>query len=134
MALASGLPLAGVSSTLAVAAAVPEAERAGRTVLAVIESRRDEPWVQAFDSELRPLSEAMALAPERAALLLPGPVVMAGDAAERLLPFLPGAVTASSPGWPDARVVADLAAAQWPLGRSLPPEPLYLRPPDVTMA
>ena len=46
---------------------------------------------------------------------------------------LPDAVLASSPGWPDAAMVAEVAAAQWAKGQSLPPEPLYLRPPDVTV-
>ncbi|HSV28913.1 MAG TPA: tRNA (adenosine(37)-N6)-threonylcarbamoyltransferase complex dimerization subunit type 1 TsaB, partial [Candidatus Omnitrophota bacterium] len=47
LALAAGLPLAGVSSMEAIAAAIPAAERTGRTILVVMDSKRDEPWVQA---------------------------------------------------------------------------------------
>lgn len=134
LALASGKPLAGIATPEAVAAAVPEAERAGRTVLAAIDSRRDELWLQAFDANLAPLGEPAALIPERAADLVAGPVVVVGDAADLVLPHLADAVASSAPGAPDAAVVAALAAARWPAGRALPPEPLYLRPADVTLA
>jgi tRNA threonylcarbamoyladenosine biosynthesis protein TsaB len=133
VALATGVALAGVSTPLAVAAAVPMAERAGRTVLAVVDSRRDELWVQAFTADLTPLGEVAALLPQQAAALFLGPIVLVGDAAMTLLPLFPEGKVASSVGWPDAAVVAGLAAAQWEKGASLPPEPLYLRPPDVTL-
>lgn len=133
LALASGLPLAGVATPAAVAAAVPAAERRGRTVLAAIDSRRDELWVQPFDEAGAALAAPAALLPEQAAALVSGPVVLVGDAAARLLPHLPGATLASTPGWPDAAVVAAEAARAWADGTALPPEPLYLRPPDVTV-
>ena len=133
LALASGLPLAGVSTSLAVAAGVPLAERVGRVIVVAVDSRRDEAWVQAFDETLTPLGEVEALLPEQAAARFTGPVVLAGDAAMRLLPLMPQAVMANSPGWPDAALVAPLAAALWAKGDALAPEPLYLRPPDVTL-
>ena len=133
LALATGLPLAGVSTPLAVAAAVPDSERAGRTILAVIESRRDEAWVQAFDPDLVALGPVAALLPEQAAALVSGPLVVVGEGAGRVLALRPDAIAATAPAWPDAVTVARLAAAQWPAGQSLAPEPLYLRPPDVTM-
>ncbi|MGE5504771.1 MAG: tRNA (adenosine(37)-N6)-threonylcarbamoyltransferase complex dimerization subunit type 1 TsaB [Actinomycetota bacterium] len=129
LALAAGVPLAGVSTPEAVAAAVPKAERAGRSVLAAIESKREEIWVQAFDASLHPLGPVAALKPEAAAALVPGPLLVVGDAAPAVLAHRPDAVAASAPGWPDAAVVAALAAA----GARLPPEPLYLRPADVTV-
>ncbi|MBI2235702.1 MAG: tRNA (adenosine(37)-N6)-threonylcarbamoyltransferase complex dimerization subunit type 1 TsaB [Magnetospirillum sp.] len=133
LSLASGLPLAGVSTPEAVAAAVPRSERDGRTLLVAVESRRDEVWVQAFAGDtLEPLSPVAALLPEQAAALIPGPVVVAGDAAARVLALRPDARIATSPGWPDAAVVAALAAERWGRGTALPPEPLYLRPADIT--
>lgn len=133
LALASGLPLAGISTPLAVAAAVPLAERQGRTMIAAVDSRRDEAWIQAFDETLVPLGEVEALLPEQVAERFTGPVVLAGDAAPRLLALMPQAVMASSSGWPDAAWVAPLAAALWEKGEALLPDPLYLRPPDVTL-
>jgi tRNA threonylcarbamoyladenosine biosynthesis protein TsaB len=133
LALASGLPLAGVATPLAVAAGVSEQERQGRSLLVVIESRRDEKWMQLFDAELNPLSDIRALPPSQALELAPGPVVVAGDAAGLVLAHLPQGVAADAVGYPDAAVVAALAANQWERGQSLPPEPLYLRDADVTM-
>nr|WP_096702703.1 tRNA (adenosine(37)-N6)-threonylcarbamoyltransferase complex dimerization subunit type 1 TsaB [Magnetospirillum sp. 15-1] len=133
LALASGLPLAGVATTVAVAAGVPDDERRGRAVLVAIDSRRDELWLQSFDAALNPLSPIRALRPEQAGELVAGPLVVAGDAAALVLPHLQGAIQATSPGYPDAALVAELAAGQWSRGQSLPPEPLYLRDADVTM-
>jgi tRNA threonylcarbamoyladenosine biosynthesis protein TsaB len=133
LAVATGLPLAGIATTEAVAAAVPAAERSGRTLVVAIDSKRDEIWAQAFSAELAPLGPILALLPEAAAALAAGPLVVAGDAAPRLLALRPDALAASSPGWPDAAVVAGLAARHWASGTALPPEPLYLRPADVTL-
>ncbi|MGE5514220.1 MAG: tRNA (adenosine(37)-N6)-threonylcarbamoyltransferase complex dimerization subunit type 1 TsaB [Bacteroidota bacterium] len=133
LALAAGKPLAGIATAEAVAAAVPEAERAGRVVLVVLDSRREELWVQAFSAALEPLGEVAAMTPAQVGALALGPVVLAGDARELVAPLLPDAVLASSPGAPDAAQVAALAARRWADGTALPPEPLYLRPPDVTL-
>ncbi|WP_074765262.1 tRNA (adenosine(37)-N6)-threonylcarbamoyltransferase complex dimerization subunit type 1 TsaB [Magnetospirillum fulvum] len=132
-ALAAGLPLAGVPTPLAVAAAIPESEREGRTVVVALESRRDDPWVQLFRADLTPLSAVEALSPAALAPRLTGPVLVAGDAAARILAAIPGAVAASSPGWPDAAIVARVGEDLWREGRALPAEPLYLRAPDVTL-
>lgn len=133
LALACAKPLAGIATPEAVAAAVPAAERAGRTVLVVLDSRRDELWVQAFGADLVPLGEAAALLPEEAARLVAGPVVLAGDAADLVAPLMPQAVRTTAPGAPDAAQVAALAAARWAAATALAPEPLYLRAPDVTL-
>ncbi len=133
LAVATGLPLAGIATPEAVAAAVPAAERHGRTLVVAIESKRDEVWAQAFSSDLVPLGPVAAVLPAAAAALATGPLVVAGDAAPRLLALRPDALAATSPGWPDAAVVAGLAARHWAAGTALPPDPLYLRPADVTL-
>lgn len=133
LALATAKPVAGVATPEAVAAAVPAAERMGRTVLVALDSRRDEIWVQAFSADLEPLGPVAALLPSQAAALVTGPVVLAGDAADLVAPQCPGALLASSSGAPDAVQVAALAERAWGAGRALPPEPLYLRPADVTL-
>lgn len=132
LALATGLPLAGVTTLEAVAAGVPMAERAGRTLIVALDSKRDEMWVQAFAEDLAPLSAPEALLPERIAGRFPGPLVVAGDCAQR---FASGQVALSqAPGLPDAAIVAALAARHWQDGTALAPAPLYLRPADVTIA
>lgn len=132
-ALASALPLAGVPTPLAVAASVPESEREGRTLVVALESRRDDPWIQLFAPDLTPVGAVEALGSAALAARLSGPVLVAGDAAERVRAALPDAAVASSPGWPDAAIVARVGAELWRTGRAWPAEPLYLRAPDVTM-
>jgi len=133
IAFAGKIPVAGVTTCETVAQAVPEAERLGRTLLAAIDGKRADLFVQAFDDKLVPLTEPDAMMAEEAAKLAHGPAIIAGDAGERLAEALPGAALASSSGIPDARVVARLALARWQAGTALEPTPLYIRPPDVTL-
>ncbi len=142
LALALRRPLIGISSFEAVAAAVPTAERSGRMLAVVLDSKRHEVYVQAFapsdTGDLRPVAPGAAVAPADLDAWLPaGPVVLAGDAAPAARAALQAAGrevhAATSPGLADAVQVAALAAA-----RPLPPpaadmpQPLYLRAPDVT--
>lgn len=133
LALAAGKKLAGIATPEAVAAAVPEAERQGRAVVVVLDSRREELWVQVFSSALETQGPVRALTPLEVAALDLGAVVLAGDACDLVAPLMKDAVLASSPGAPDAALVAALAARHWPAGTALPPEPLYLRDADVTL-
>ncbi|MEA4836937.1 MAG: tRNA (adenosine(37)-N6)-threonylcarbamoyltransferase complex dimerization subunit type 1 TsaB [Rhodospirillaceae bacterium] len=134
LALASGIPVAGVTTTEALAWAVPAEERKGRTLLALIDGKRDDLFMQGFDSDLHPLGEPLAALPEAIAALFPGPLLLAGDGVVRAAPFLPDAVLSSVDGGVDAVPLARLATCRHAEGRALPPAPLYLRPPDVTLA
>ena len=133
LALAADKPLAGIATTEAIAAAIPKSERLGHTVMVVMDSRRAELWVQLFSADLAPIGPIQALLPEQAALAVSGPVVLAGDGAPLVAPLLPGARMAAISGHVDAAQVAQLAAERWP-DAVLAPEPLYLRPADVTLA
>ncbi|MEO5372823.1 MAG: tRNA (adenosine(37)-N6)-threonylcarbamoyltransferase complex dimerization subunit type 1 TsaB [Alphaproteobacteria bacterium] len=130
--LAAGVPVHGVTTTEAVARAVPDAERRGRPILVVLESHRADLYLQAFAADATPLGPPTSASPEDGPALVPdGPLVVAGDAAERLRPHLgERALFSASAGRPDAAVVAAIAAGRVDSG-GLPPEPLYLRPPDV---
>ena len=124
LALAHNTPLIGISTLQAVAAAIPAAERADRVTLAVVDSRRTELWMQPFAPDLTPLAEAAAVA--------------AADQEQFLSPWqgryrLPPLVVQDQS--PQATVVAALAAALWTRGETgFPPQPLYLRDADVTVA
>lgn len=133
MALASGLPLAGVTTCEAVAHATSAAERQGRTLVVAVDGKRADLFIQPFNADLQPLAEADAVMPEAVGALVAGPFLLAGCGAARLAEALPEAVLSAACGAPDARVVARLAARRWAEGRALPPLPLYLRPPDVTL-
>ena len=141
LALARRLPLLGISSCEVAAAASGEAERAGRMVVALIDSKRDDVFVQTFDTELRPSTAPAELSLGALATVLPaGPLLLTGDAADAGLAALqaaerPDAVLADAAGPGDAGVLA--ARAAWRLRQGLEDaaggaEPLYLRPPDVT--
>jgi tRNA threonylcarbamoyladenosine biosynthesis protein TsaB len=127
--LAAGLPVVGVDSFSAVAAAIAAPERAGRSLLVAIDSRRQEIFGQYYDAALAPLGAPLVASPQALLARRPaGPLLVGGDAAG-LLPEAAQLVRASGPSLPDAAAIAALAAA----GRAhLPPRPLYLRAPDVT--
>lgn len=137
IALATGVGIVGVTTLEALAHAVPKETRGAGGVLAVIDAKRADVYAQFFDANLVPVTPPRALLPEDLPALMDtvtGPVVLVGDGAGRAEPILTGAGiphdTAVAPGWPDAAVVAALAA-----GRAAPngnnPAPLYLRPPQA---
>jgi tRNA threonylcarbamoyladenosine biosynthesis protein TsaB len=134
LALAWGRPLAGVTTLEAVAASAP----AGHVPLVVaLESKRADLYVQAFIAG-RALGPPASLTPDRlsAHAWPPGELALAGDGAARLQPILAAAGRYSvrvGPEGPDAEAVARLAAARHGTAAGLAAEPLYLRPPDVTL-
>lgn len=136
LALASGLPAIGIGSFDAVAAGVAAEERRGRPLAVVLESKRDELFLRCFAADGAPLGPAFMAAPQdAAAALIPGPLLLAGDAAWRLAPFLADrAALADSAALPALDDVAGLALAAWRPGeRPSPPRPVYLRAPDTTL-
>jgi tRNA threonylcarbamoyladenosine biosynthesis protein TsaB len=136
LAMAASVPAVGVTTFEALVAAVPEAERAGRTVLVAVDSKRADVFVQLFDAALAPLSEPIALAAAALAERLPrGPLLAVGDGVRLLADILTGrdVRTSGAPPYPDAAWVAAIAASRLAAGApSSPPAPLYLRPPDAT--
>ncbi len=139
LALACGAPLVGASNFLVLAAAA-RAEAPPEASLAVlIDGKRRELYLQAFDASLAPLAEPASLAPEDLADALPaGPLVLAGDAVAQAAPALEARgrdfAVARASGASDAAHLAELVAGDPErfFGDSRPPQPLYLRPPDVT--
>ena len=139
LALASGLPLLGITAFEAVGAAVPPAERGGAVLVVAIDSRRGDLFTQPFAIDGTALSAGAALAPEALAEALPaGELVLAGDGATRARDALAAlgraAILARAGGPPDAADIARLALARWRPGMLPPPPlPLYLRAPDATI-
>jgi len=145
LALASGVPCCGVTSTQAIAEAVAHQKNPDESILVVLDSKRADIYVQAFDPEGAALTPPEAIVLEHlpghlVALGLTGPLVVAGDAAQRALTHLkktgvPGTFTQSgAPEVPDARFVAEVAERLKQAGRPLAgTSPLYLRPPDAVI-
>jgi len=140
LALASKLPLIGVSNFTALAEALPISERQGRKSLLVLETKRADFYACLYSEDLSPLSEPQAV--DEAGLLDlvgEGPLLLAGDAAERVLPLLAGAdldiVTSTAGNHVNPAIVAALADGIKNSGEVLEkPSPLYLKPPDVNMS
>ena len=112
--------------------------------LVAVESRREDIFVQTFDCKLNAIDEPWSVRPEN--LILPDtPVLLAGDGAPRLRPLFDGpegwsaAIRddvrfAAGTGFPDAADVARLVASRgMGAAGAAPPQPFYLRPPDVTL-
>ena len=137
LALASGVPVLGITSFAAVAAALPAERRRGRPLVIALDSKRREFYLQCFRDDAAE-GEGALVAPEAVAQWLPpGRVLLAGDAAPALARLIEGRGEIEpddGPGLADAADVARLAEAQWRPGMRPPlPRPLYLRPPDTTL-
>jgi tRNA threonylcarbamoyladenosine biosynthesis protein TsaB len=143
IALATALPLVGITGFEAVAASVDRGrgDRDDELLLAALESRRAELYVQVFGRG-RAVGEPAAVPPEAlgawvAAHCRARSLLVAGDAAQRGAAMLAGR--------PRTRVAEDRTAAavgvartalrRWREGTGFGRvEPLYLRPPGVTVA
>ncbi len=139
LALATGKSCAGITSFEVLARAVPEAERQGRTLLACVDAKRAEIFVQCLDADLNPLSAPQAVLPQNIQEILPqSPLLVVGDGAEMLKGFLsqrPETVFRSQEPYLDAVYVGLAAWDRLRAGKPvLPPVPLYLRAPDVTLS
>lgn len=140
IALAAGKPIGGVTTLEAVAHATASVARKDAILLVAIESKRPELFVQSFAADLSPLDAPASVMPEDLPRHVPaGAVVVAGDAAGRAAEALAAGgrdtKTLADATHPDASHVALVAADRLGAGTGLlPPRPLYLRAPDVTVA
>ncbi|MEE8444838.1 MAG: tRNA (adenosine(37)-N6)-threonylcarbamoyltransferase complex dimerization subunit type 1 TsaB, partial [Alphaproteobacteria bacterium] len=88
LALAGDRPVLGVGTLEALAAAVPEAERRDRRILAALDSKRDDVFFQLFTPDLTPVgAPEVGTVDEAAAALGAGPAapaIIVGDGARLL--------------------------------------------------
>ncbi|ASP64789.1 tRNA (adenosine(37)-N6)-threonylcarbamoyltransferase complex dimerization subunit type 1 TsaB [Sinorhizobium meliloti] len=124
LALALGKPAVGIT-TLHVVAESARLNQAGQPVLVVLDAKRDEVYLQAFDASGRPQGEAEILPAEEARLRFSA---FAGIACGSGAPAVTGAA-GGKPDEIDMAALARLGAAADPV--SARPEPLYLRGPDA---
>lgn len=143
LAQARALPVIGVTTTEAIAlAAYRWSDTAPRRpVTVVLNSRRNDLYVQHFSAGLAPIGDPFTALPEEIARAAPrSGVVFAGDATGQIMDIVQ--VGADSPGFccfpvsgPDAIFVAEVAANRWsnqPVKATLfPNKLLYLRAPDA---
>lgn len=135
--LAAAKPVIGLMTTEVLAASVPPLESrglgAGVRILAAIDTKRGDLYVQLFDGQAQGTGQPLALAPSAlAAWIGAGAVVAVGDGAALAVAILGAQATLSSAeALPDTAVLARLAAQQQPT--ALGPLPVYVRPPDATL-
>ena len=145
IALALNLPLIGVTGFEAAAAALGDADPADGFLLVALESRRVDLFIQLFAADGGALGVAAAVLPEALAEIVTaatattgaGPLTVTGDAAPRAVAALAGRGCASIVGAAAPAAIGAQRAAlrRWRRGeRGGRPRPLYLRPPDVTLA
>jgi tRNA threonylcarbamoyladenosine biosynthesis protein TsaB len=123
---ALGAPVAGVGVLEALAA------EAQGLVFAVVDARRDQVYLQAFEDGralMAPDALELGTAAARLAEIAAGwPLTLVGSGAPLLADIVPQAAILTPPG-ADARLVARLAAGRTPA----PARPLYLRAPDARL-
>ncbi|HJN03664.1 MAG TPA: tRNA (adenosine(37)-N6)-threonylcarbamoyltransferase complex dimerization subunit type 1 TsaB [Alphaproteobacteria bacterium] len=139
--LANQKPVIGITTLEAIAAAVEE--DCEGPLVAAIDARRGEVYVQVFGPGPAPSTEPQRVALAALGAALPqGALCAAGTGAELVCGVLPTARRWRGPGenpepLPEARFVATLAARalaeQGPDAFTEPPSPLYLRPPDARL-
>ena len=123
-ALSLGIPAVGVT-TLEIMAAAARADNPGKAVLAAIDAKREEIYLQPFDADGHPLDEPRAVTVDEARAIAGAfDGIVTGTAVARLH----GETPADRPDVFPIAVVARLGAAK-PLDEK--PKPLYLRGPDA---
>ncbi len=131
IALAAGIPAAGVTTLEALAAGIDEETRAGAPVAALLDARRGQVYAQLFDAAGAARGAPFAAAPD-AADLPDGPLLLVGAGAPLVIAaqgMRPGWRFAETPRLPDAAPVARLAARRFAENPDAlrPPRPLYVR-------
>lgn len=144
LARAWGLPVIGVTTTEAVALAAhrlaPDGAR-GRPITVVLNSRRDDLYVQRFTAAPAPIGEPYTAVPEEVVRAARGSAVLfAGDAVDRLADSVEAGtngrdVSCFTIGAPDATFIAEIGASRWSGHavdiNSFADKLLYLRAPEV---
>ena len=130
--LARGIPVIGITTLEAVAYPALAELRDGAALVAAVDSKRAEIFVQVFDDSLQALTDPFAATPSDAVSRLPkGPLLLAGDGTEGLRALLGARARMSRSGAPRASAFARLAARRVASGHAAPPRPFYMRPPDA---
>ncbi len=137
LALAIRRPILGLTSFQAIAEAVGDSWRRELPLAVLLDAKRAEVYLQVFSPDLAPAGPALSLLPEALPSALPqGPLAVAGDGVARARQELerPGLLVVPDAGHAKAARFAGFMAAQpLPPSNAPPPQPLYLRGPDVTL-
>lgn len=137
LALATGLPILGVSN-FDIQHHLARCTCPDGPLAVILETRRSDVYLQIYDAQGVPTGEPEVLSlPDLEARLVASvpSLVVAGDAVDRCRGGL--VATEEIQVWmpqqhADAGVLAELGALRHAQASTVPPQPLYLRPPDVS--
>jgi tRNA threonylcarbamoyladenosine biosynthesis protein TsaB len=129
--LAAGKPVIGVLTTEALAHAVPERTRGH--ILAAVDTKRGDLYVQQFDARLDAQGDPRAMTETQIKEWIgDASMIVVGDAAARAVAALgPHATLSRADAFPDPAVIAAIAATRTPAPAG--PLPVYVRPPDAVI-
>ncbi|MDR3326349.1 MAG: tRNA (adenosine(37)-N6)-threonylcarbamoyltransferase complex dimerization subunit type 1 TsaB [Rhodospirillaceae bacterium] len=138
IALATKIPVVGISTCEAIANGVPQKERLNRTLLVAIDSKRvNKILVQVFTSDLIPLGQPSEMESTKISenFYEGSPLLLAGNATEQLLLTAPSnTFIATMSTFPSARIIANMAINRHKYVSTIfPPEPIYIQLPNVTL-
>jgi len=140
--LSLNLPMIGVTTMETIARATTVNERSTVMIMVVVESRREDLFVQCFDRNLKEISDIQACLPENLKdLVKMQSVLLCGDGTERAAKALIKSGVqvdiSQSAKLPNADSVALIAYERWQRDKDkisvdrTPPSPIYVRPPDA---
>ena len=139
-ALSAGVPCLGMTTLEVIAAAIVDNSS---SLMVVLNSKRDDVYCQIFDSDGHPLTKPAIVMPTQISEIARGhisgssPLVLAGNAASDASEHLvrAGIQAEIFPyQYPDASILAKLAASRWSQGDPVVrPVPMYLRPADAVL-
>ncbi|MCP4330471.1 MAG: tRNA (adenosine(37)-N6)-threonylcarbamoyltransferase complex dimerization subunit type 1 TsaB [Alphaproteobacteria bacterium] len=138
LALATGLPLLGITTFDAIAFRAEPEDTVDGALLVAIESKRSPIYVQRFVDARTPVSVPALIAPQDLARWVDGRAqVVIGDAAVRAAAALRAdgvpATESAAPSEPTASAVAAIAANRDVAADAPLPRPLYLAEPQTTL-
>jgi len=137
LSLALKIPCVGVTTLEVLAHGTRPLERSGQKIVACVESKRADIYVQVFDDDLQAKTEPLAVdgSALRALFDQNDNLMLVGDAALRAFEMLDGTGLAlklsEGDPLPDPALLARLGADR--MEGATTPKPLYLRPPDAKL-
>ena len=131
--LALDIPVFGITTTQAMALQYVSEVKPKQSFTVALETKRTDFYMQIFDAQGHAICDPAALSFEDLHALIPGEMIVIGDAAARFKESAPQAVINTDYNIPDPEMMARALIA-YPALCSESAEPLYLRDADVSLS
>jgi len=137
IALATNLPLIGISNFEVLAHSVPQFERKGKNILVLIETKRADFYACIYDEKIELKSKPSVVEPHRLKDFIEiGPTLIIGNARDRglkIIQEMDKEISCSEYGLDlEAKILAELSIRKFNAGVNYAmPSPFYIKSPDV---